>query len=407
MGKITSLNGKVQGKIGAVVYSTVAGETIAREYNPNVANPNTESQVNQRAKLKLMSQVAAALAPVIVIPKEGLKSSRNLFIKKNFGSCDAHDGVAQITYENVQLTSGNAGLPAIVVNRSQQSGCTVRLEERCDAAIGRCVYIMYRKTSESTLQYVQSIIVENAGQDGTFPGSMLYMEGDLVFFAYGMKDLNSRASAKYADYSVTNGEDVARLVMSRNISYGDYQFTQTRGTTLFAGESQSAQVADNEGRVYVTASGPGTVAGAGVYTLGSEVTVTATPNAGASFLGWKNNGSDTIISTSTSYSFTLNGMTDLVAVFTAETVAQTYTVTPAASTNGYGTQGTVSGGGTVAAGASVTVTATDAAGSDQPFLGWFINDQGSAVSTSRSYTFIPTGNTNIFARWGTDTPGED
>lgn len=407
MGKITSLNGKVQGKIGAVVYATVAGETIAREYNPNVANPNTTSQVNQRAKLKLMSQIAAALAPVIVIPKDGLKSSRNLFIKKNFGSVDAHDGVAQITYENVQLTSGNAGLPGLIVNRSQQAGCTVRLEERCDAAIGRCVYIMYRKTSESTLQYVQSIIVENAGQDGTFPGSMLYMEGDLVFFAYGMKDLNSKASAKYADYSVTNGEDVARLVMSRNINYGDYQFTQTRGTTLFAGESQSTQVGDNEGRVYVTASGPGTVAGAGVFTLGTEVSVTATPNAGCSFVGWKENGNDTILSTSTTYTFTLNGMRDLVAVFTQEAVAQTYTVTAAVSTNGEGTQGTVSGGGTVAAGSSVTVTATDPVSDAQPFLGWFINDQGSAVSESRSYTFIPNGNVNLFARWGTDTPGED
>lgn len=407
MGKITSLNGKVQGKIGAVVYATVAGETIAREYNPNVANPNTTSQVNQRAKLKLMSQIAAALAPVIVIPKEGLKSSRNLFIKKNFGSVDAHDGVAQITYENVQLTNGNAGLPGIIVNRSQQAGCTVRLEERCDAAIGRCVYIMYRKTSESTLQYVQSIIVENGGQDGTFPGSMLYMEGDLVFFAYGMKDLNSKASAKYADYSVTNGEDVARLVMSRNINYGDYQFTQTRGTTLFAGESQSTQVADNEGRVYVTASGPGTVSGAGVYTLGSEVTVTATPAAGCSFVGWKENGSDTILSSSTSYTFTLNGMRDLVAVFTQEAVAQTYTVTPAVSTHGTGTQGTVTGGGSVAAGSSVTVTATDPVSDAQPFLGWFINDQGSAISINRSYTFIPNGNVNLFARWGSDTPGED
>lgn len=407
MGKITSLNGKVQGKIGAVVYSTVAGETIAREYNPNVANPNTESQVNQRAKLKLMSQIAAALAPVIVIPKEGLKSSRNLFIKKNFGSCDAHDGVAQITYENVQLTSGNAGLPGLIVNRSQQSGCTVHLEERCDAAIGRCVYIMYRKTSESTLQYVQSIIVENAGQDGTFPGTMLYMEGDLVFFAYGMKDLNSKASAKYADYSVTNGEDVARLVMSRNINYGDYQFTQTRGTTLFAGETQSAQVGDNEARVYVTASGPGTVAGAGVYTLGTQVTVTATPNAGCSFVGWKNNGSDTIISTDASYSFNLVGMADLVAVFTQEAVATTYTVTPAVSTHGSGTQGSVSGGGSVAAGSSVTVTATNPADDSQEFKGWFINDGDTKASGSLSYTFIPNSNVNIYARWGSSNNGED
>lgn len=399
MAKLTSLNGKVVGKIGAVVYSTTAGQVVAREYNPNVANPNTTAQINQRAKLKLMSQLAAALAPVIAIPRDGLKSSRNLFIKKNYDAVDAHDGVAQVTYENLQLTNGNAGIPGIVASRSQESGLTIQLEERADNSLSRVVYIMYRKTSEATLQYVQSIIVEAAGADGKFPGSMVFMEGDLVLYAYGMKDLSSSASARYSNYSVENGEDVARLVMSRAITYGNYQFTETRGTTLFSGESESTQIGADEARVYVTASGPGSVSGAGVFTIGDNVTVVATPNANCSFVGWKINGTETIVSTELSYTFALNGMTDLVAVFSSGAVAQSYTVTPAVSTHGSGTQGTVSGGGSTAVGSQCTVTAVNPSATGQVFAGWFIDDAGVAVSQSLTYSFIPQSNVNIYARW--------
>lgn len=315
MARVNSILGKINGKVGNVVLTSTGGEVIAREYNPNVSNPNTTAQVDQRAKLKLMSQVAAALAPVIVIPKEGLKSSRNLFIKKNFGSVYASGGVAQVTYENLQLTNGNAGIPAIRVSRNAETGISVELEERADGAINRVVYILYKKTSESTLQYVQSIIVEEAGTDGIFPGTLVYTTGDIVVFAYGMKDLNGKASAKYSDYSVENGLDIAKLSMERKLSLKEFQFTQTRGTTLFEGESESVVVPDGQARVYVTALGPGTVTGAGVFNLNTQVTVTATPDEGKIFRGWKVNGADTYASTDATYSFTLQGQTDLVAVF--------------------------------------------------------------------------------------------
>lgn len=315
MARVVSLQGIANGKVGSMVYSTVGGQMIARAYNPNVSNPNTVAQTNQRASFKLLSQIAAVMAPVIAIPKEGLRSSRNLFVKKNAGNAIATNGVAQITYENLQLTNSSVGIPAIVATRAAATGISVSLAEDCSAALSRVVYILYRKTSQSTLQYVQSIIVATAGENGTFPGTMLYTEGDIVIFAYGMKDLNASASAKYADYTVSNGEDVARLVLTRNLSMSDFQFTQTRGTTMFADENETTQVGDNQARVYVTATAGGTASGAGVFTLGTNVTVSATPNTGYTFTGWRLNGSNTIVSTAQNYTFTLNGQTDLVAVF--------------------------------------------------------------------------------------------
>lgn len=403
MGKLTSLNGKVVGKIGAVVYSTNAGQIIAREYNPNVANPSTQKQVNQRAKLKLMSQLAATLAPVIVIPKEGLKSSRNLFIKKNMGNAYAENGVAQITYENVQLTNGRAGIPGIVATRSQQSGISIALEERADAAISRVVYIMYKKTSENTLQYVQSIIVESAGAEGTFPGTLIYTEGDIALFAYGMKDMNSKATAKYDDYSVQNAEDIASLAMQRKIAYGDYQFTQTRGATMFADENEIIPVEEGKARVFVTATNGGSVAGAGTFDLNSQVTVTATADEGYDFVGWKKNGTDAILSTATSYTFTLVGTTDLIAVFRAHGSASEYNITLAKSVQ-FGSENdvTVTGAGTIVAGNSCTIS-TSSSNADLTFLGWFLNNQGTAISREKNYTFTPNNDMALTARWqGTD-----
>lgn len=397
MARINSILGKINGKVGNMVFASTGGEVIAREYNPNVSNPSTANQVNQRAKLKLMSQLAAALAPVIVIPKEGLKSSRNLFIKKNIGSVDANDGIAQVTYENLQITNGNAALPAIHILRSASAGTQVNLEERCDASVSRVVYILYKKTSEQTLQYVQSVIVENATNEGNFPGQLLYVEGDIVVFAYGMKDLNSKATAKYDNYNVESGLDIAQLAMSRSISMSDYQFTMTRGTTLFAGETESVVVPEGSARVFVTASGPGSVSGAGIYVVGSQVTVVATPDTGKYFRGWKDNGSSLIVSMEPSYTFELTGTTDLVAVFADTEAPASYNIQVV---NANPTYGTISPEGVqvVEAGGTIRLTATPSS-QDYQFDGWMVN--GQVVSTASPFDYQPAGNGTISANFST------
>ena len=394
MAIVNSILGKMTGKIGSLVLANSGGSVVAREYNPNVSNPNTTKQVDQRAKLKLMSQIAAALAPVIVIPKEGLKSSRNLFIKKNFKSVSAESGVAQVTYENLQITAGNAAIPAIHVLRSQQSGVQVYLEDRCDASISRVVYILYKKTSEQTLQYMQSVVAENATAEGNFPATMLYIEGDIVVFAYGMKDLNGKATAKYSDYNVQSGLDIAELTMSRQMSLKDFQFTQTRGTTLFAGESESVEVPEGSSRVFVTALGPGSVSGAGVFVDGSQVTVVATPDSGKFFRGWKLNGTNSYVSTDASYTFTLNGQTDLIAVFADEETPAQVTCTVV---NSNASKGTVTPLGELTADAGETIHLKATPKSGETFLGWFAN--GAYISRDLEFDYVVNADITITANW--------
>lgn len=310
-----SLFGKINGKIGGVVFSNSGGVQITREYNPNVANPNTEAQVNQRARMKLMSQLSSAMAPVITMQKMGLVSARNQFTKRNFGFSYVSEGQAQISYENIQLTQGNAALPRI--NYSSSSGVGIlKLEEAADASVSRVVWIVYRKTAEGKLQFVYSAIENEAGSDGLFthelPPSL--KNDNYVFYAYGMKDLSAKATAQYGDLNVTTANDLATLVASRKISMTDYQFTQTRGATSNDGAPIDPTPA-GMARVYVTANGPGTVEGAGLFEIGKEVTVQATAGENAVFQGWYKNGSTTRLSAAASYSFVLNESIDLVAQF--------------------------------------------------------------------------------------------
>lgn len=330
MARQTSLFGKITGKLGAVVFSTSGGQTISREYNPHVSNPNTDAQINQRARMKLMSQLSACLAPVIAMQKDGLVSVRNKFVKRNFESCYSVNGQAQISYENVQLTQGNAGLPVInyiVSAYAPLIGLYVFFKEAPNIQIARIVWCLFKKTDEGKLSFIESKIVteRQTPAEQTFFGTVFNsvlrdsetgaLQADYVIYAYGMIDASERATAQYGNLNVNTASDIADLVTNRQISFMDYQFTQTRGTSANRGTTQSSDVPAGSARVFVTALGSGSVSGGGTYELGTEVTVVATPNTGATFVGWRINGQQNYISRQASYTFTLNQQADLIAVF--------------------------------------------------------------------------------------------
>lgn len=325
MGKVTSLYGKTMGKIGSIVFSTSGGQTIAREYNPHVANPNTIAQINQRARMKLMSQLSACLSTSIVMQKEGLVSRRNKFTKRNMPACYASNGTAQITYENVQLTEGSLGLPQITAEfqvnaETGTENLNISLASNAAINVARVVYNIYQKTDEGKLQLLYSAISENASSSGSAFGisapATNFKNKELVIYAYGMVDTSERATANFGNLNVQNGSDLATLVASRTLSYEDYQFTQTRGATLGADGEPVTPTPAGSARVFVTALGEGgTVSGGGVFEVGTQVTVTATPAAQYAFRAWVKNGTSQVVSTSATYTFTVNEQTDLVAQF--------------------------------------------------------------------------------------------
>lgn len=133
----------------------------------------------------------------------------------------------------------------------------------------------------------------------------------------------------------------------------------------------------------------GTVSGGGKYLKGKTCVVAASANEGYVFSNWTENG--TQVSTSVSYSFTVDADRTLVANFSVST-GNNFTITAVASPE-YG--GVISGSGTYQQGQNCTVIATAEAG--YTFVNW--TENGSQVSTEASYAFTVTGNRTLVANF--------
>ena len=147
--------------------------------------------------------------------------------------------------------------------------------------------------------------------------------------------------------------------------------------------------------VSVTASPStgGTVNGAGKYTSGQEVTVTATADTSGGFIfsNWTENGKE--VSADAEYTFTVTDNRNLIASF----VDAEYTITASSSSE---TAGTVTGGGVFPKGRSVTVTAT--ANEGYSFVNW-TDENNAAVSSDAVYTFSAYSNKTLKANFEINT----
>ena len=211
----------------------------------------------------------------------------------------------------------------------------------------------------------------NPTQGGTVSGGGTYTEGQSCIVS---------ATANI-NYTFTNWTENGNVVSSN----ASYTFTVNGNRDLVANftyvpPTYTVNVSANPTQ-------GGTVSGGGTYTEGQSCTVTATANSGFTFINWTENGS--FVSSNPSYTFTVNGNRNLVALFT-ENPLPTYTITVTAKpSNG----GTVIGGGTYQQGQSCTVRATPTLG--HTFNCWKENDV--VLSTEPDYTFTVTSDRHLIA----------
>ena len=330
--KLSSILGQGRGKLGAAVFSSTNGQQVVRQYQPNVKNPNTVAQTMQRARFKLMTQIASSMAPVIAIPKSGAVSSRNMFVKKNMPRVIGTQDGAQVVYENLEITNGTRALPGIHVKR-ESGKLKIGLLQAPTGQISRVAYCAFSKDSENQLSLEFSIIASTAGEQGTFDVETKDITTDVVFYAYGMIDTNSSATAAFENYHVDSATDLAKLIATRKLSLSDFSLTKTRGTTLKAGVNENVVVPPGSYGLYVNATEGGSVAVevnnqdkgtvtnnasySGAFAAGASIVLDANPIEGYSFAGWFDQNTGTILyPSSESYlQFVLNKKYDLLAKF--------------------------------------------------------------------------------------------
>lgn len=395
--KVNSLFGKMKGKIGNMVLSSVGGEVIAREYNPNVANPNTTAQQSTRSRFKLASQLSAALAPVIAIKRDGNTSGRNQFTKINFPATRINEGVAEINLNQIQLTKSQKAFAGFNADRTGGSAIVVQLNADFKAAVSRVVYIAYRKDAEGNLILHDSKVCNVPGSNGLFADSLAFTADSVVLYAYGVKDLEAGITTKFGNMTAPSAEDVAQLLISNTENMSSVQLTKTAGLSMAAGETTGDSDEVEHLTVSLVISGNGTAIGNGRFEAGQNATLRATPSEGATFVGWKrNNASGELLSSANPYTFPVTENITVCAVFEGGS-AQNYTIQASANPVA---GGSVSGAGSYAAGAQCTLVASAALG--YTFDGFYLN--GSKVSSNASYSFTVNGNATYEARFTSDQP---
>lgn len=229
--KLNGIVGKGSGKLGASVWSISGGEQVVRAYNPQVTNPNTDAQVAQRAKLKLMSQLAAALAAGLAFKKNGLISARNQFVSKNIGLATYANGEASVDLNELQLTPGSAALQGLITARTDEAVITVSIPGSGAIGYDRVVYVCAEKTTADKLNIVK-IQTAEAGQNNDFPATLNVTANECVVYAYGVKFGSAKAKAAYENYEAAAQDADAVLSVNMADIFANSTFSATVGATV-------------------------------------------------------------------------------------------------------------------------------------------------------------------------------
>lgn len=211
--KLNGFVGKGTGKFGASVFAISGGEQIVRQYNPKVSNPNTDAQAEQRAKLKLMSQLAADLSQTIGFQKKGLVSARNQFISANIGKCTFENNEAKVDVDTLDLTGGTVKIPAPGLNG--ENG--VQLSAAAPASVNAVLYAIYKRGEDNQLNLVGQKIVSEAGENNNFPTTIEHGSGFMVIYAYGILNNGKASTLSYEDYVANLTQDEATLQYVRSV----------------------------------------------------------------------------------------------------------------------------------------------------------------------------------------------
>lgn len=232
MARIYGINGVGTGKIGNTILSVRYGEQIARQYQPIVSNPSTAAQVSARARLKLLSQLAAVMAPVIAMRRLGPVSSRNRFVSVNYHASSYTGNQAEITLTDVKLTKSVVSLPAISASRDGNS-LTVQLTQGV-LDLDRVVYVAFFKQADGTLRYADSVVVNAPGTIGHWEGTISVLNVNTVVYAYGVRENSDTARATFGDMQVLSAETIAKLLVNSTLTDVDVTLTETQAIEVAA-----------------------------------------------------------------------------------------------------------------------------------------------------------------------------
>lgn len=223
------------GRVGASVFSVSRGVTIERQYQPMVNNPSTTMQVEQRAKFKLASQLAAALAPELSpYGRQKNVSARNAFIKDLFnrGAVGYSDQVASINRGLIRLTSSRVAMIVGATAQASAEGITITgtipAEYRGRIMGIRIVAISPRVISREDLDIAVVAATTVLPDDRTFSATLTYgrtYSSNVVIYAFVPE--SEAAITRYESLVASGTDEVVTLEVIRKTIASGLQYSES------------------------------------------------------------------------------------------------------------------------------------------------------------------------------------
>lgn len=240
MARLEGITGGLSGKMGSAVFRQSGGKTIASQYQPIVKNPNTEGQQAQRAKFKLMSQLAAIMSRgfgsfiIKTRAEKGKSTQRNAFVKANFPlvevTTDNQQVTATIPMEQLQLTSSFRPLPALEVTGSDELEIIMHGIPNEVATI-RAIVVGYSR-DQAEITQIYDIPVRN-GSISYVAGAEI-QAGKYTVLAYGLIPSQSAKSSIDLDNIHTPADEdfISAVELNAMVANGSMAETKTVGANV-------------------------------------------------------------------------------------------------------------------------------------------------------------------------------
>lgn len=245
MAKFVGFIGTIRGKVGTTVFSKGEnGMSYGRAYQPQVLNPKTAGQTDQRAKMNLVGRMSQATPKALIVGMSGSNNrqrrsgfNRNLLDVATIDRSNPGSVIAKIDPENIIFSQGAEILRASAVTpvvTAQEISTKLTLTdaslagaygERLVAAIitpedkaGYSKVFYADKVLDSTAETTVNIVLPGPMKDGT------------MVAVYRIPFVLTSEGANYrAERLVNDGTDIIAQLVATNggmvRGFGDSSFT--------------------------------------------------------------------------------------------------------------------------------------------------------------------------------------
>lgn len=250
MAKFVGFVGTIRGKVGTTVFTKGEnGLSYGRSYQPQVYNPKTVGQVDQRAKMNLVGRMSQVTPKSLLIGMQGdnNRQRRSAFNRGllNVATVDRSAPgsiVAKIAPENVVFSEGveipHATASAISVTANSVSLSLTLTDTSLAGAYGERIVVSIIDPSDkagySQVLYADSVLDNTSAKAVSITLPVALADGSLVAVHRIPYVLTTEAARYRADTLVNNGVDIiADLLLSNSGSVRGFGHSVFQAKSVF------------------------------------------------------------------------------------------------------------------------------------------------------------------------------